>query len=77
MEIEEKIKLLAKMRAFGVKKLIKLGDSYACLIPRSWVEFNGIEIDNGYYVTLCVEGNKLIFSLIDTENLEEITVKER
>lgn len=77
MDTAEKIRALAKIRAFGVKKLIKFGDSYAITLPKSWVELNGIEIDGDYYVSLNVENTKLIFSLIDAEAIEEIAVKEK
>ena len=77
MKTEEKIKALAKIRAFGVKKLVRLGDSYALVLPKSWVELNGIEIDGNFFVSLNVEGIKLVFSLIDLEGLEEVKVKEK
>lgn len=77
MEFNEKVRLLAKERFFGIKKLVDFGNSYAVILPMNWVKLHGLEIDGEYYVTLRVEDSQLIFSPISEEEVEEITVKEK
>lgn len=77
MEIETKIKLLSQMDAFGIKKLVKVGDSFALIVPKPWVVMFCTEIENNYYFQLQVENNQLIFSPINTEEVDTINVKRR
>lgn len=78
-ELEKKaiIKELAKQQAFGVKKLVSLGGSYAVVIPMTWIKFHCTEIDGDYYFKLGVEGDMLVLRAIDDDDLENVTMKRK
>jgi antitoxin component of MazEF toxin-antitoxin module len=77
MELAEKIKILGEQHAFGVNKLTKIGNSYAIILPKVWVQMHCVDIDGGYYLRLEVEDNQLIFSPIELEDVEAIVIKEK
>lgn len=77
MEVEEKIKTLARMGVFGIKKLIKVGDSYAIIIPLPWLNMNATKINDDYYMTIRVENNSLICSPVDENDIGKLTFKEK
>ena len=77
MQIEEKIKILAEQRALGIRRLLRLGNSYAITLPKIWVELHCIEIDGVYYVKIEVQEGELFFSTISPEDIEGIVVKEK
>ncbi len=78
-EVEKKaiIRELAKQQAFGVKKLVSLGGSYAVVIPMTWIKYHCTEIDGDYYFKLDVDGDTLILKAIADEDLESITIKPK
>ncbi len=78
-EAEKKaiIRELAKQQAFGVKKLVSLGGSYAVVIPMAWIKYHCTEIDGDYYFKLDVDGDMLILKAIVDEDLESITIKPK
>ena len=78
-ELEKKamIKELAKQQAFGVKKLVSLGGSYAVVIPMTWIKFHCTLIDGDYYFKLDVDGDTLILKAIADDDLESITIKPK
>ena len=71
------IRELAKQQAFGVKKLVSLGGSYAVVIPMTWIKFHCTLIDDDYYFKLDVDGDMLILKAIADEDLESITMKPK
>ena len=77
MELEQQIKLLAESKVFGITKLIRIGGSYGVTLPKIWVDFNTVEVDDDYYCRLEVEGNALIFSPISPQDIEGIIIKEK
>lgn len=77
LEKQAIIKELAKQQAFGVKKLMSLGGSYAVVIPMTWIKFHCTEIDGDYYFKLGVEGDTLVLRAIDDEDLENVTLKRK
>ena len=77
MDLHKKIEILSKQQAFGMRKLTKVGNSFALLVPKSWLDFNCTEIDGEYYFTLQVEGNQLIFSPVDLEVVDAVTIREK
>ena len=78
-EIEKRqlIKELAKQQAFGVKKLVSLGGSYAVIIPMTWIKWHCVEIDGDYYFKLDVDNDTLILKGIADEDLEGVTLKRK
>ena len=42
---KDKIKTLASQNVLGIKKFVRIGDSFGIIIPRLWLEMNAIEID--------------------------------
>lgn len=76
-EKETIIKELAKQQAFGVKKLVSLGGSYAVVIPMTWIKFHCTLIDGDYYFKLDVDEDALILKAIADEDLESITIKPK
>jgi len=77
MEIAEKIKILAKMKVYGIRKLVRVGDSYAMIVPIQWLSVNAIQVGNDYYVAMRLENNDIIFSPVDKEFLEEIIIRRK
>lgn len=77
MELKEKIRLLSEQHAFDIRKLTRIGDSLGLLVPRTWVDLHCIEIDGEYYFRLKVAEGKLIFSAIDPDDIEAVTIKEK
>jgi hypothetical protein len=77
MELEEKIKILAESRVFGISKLIHIGGSYGLTLPKRWVEVNMTEIDGDYYCEVEVVGNTIVFRPIDPSEIESVTIKEK
>lgn len=77
MELEQKIKLLAETKAFGITKLIRIGGSYGITLPKIWVDFNAVEVEGDYYCRIEVENNALIFRPITQDDLEGIVIKEK
>jgi hypothetical protein len=77
MELEEKIRILAERKAFGIRKLLSIGNSYAIVIPKFWVEYNCLEIDGDYFMQLDVEGESIRFSPINVDSLKAVKVKEK
>lgn len=77
MELEQKLKLLAEQNIFGINKLIKLGGSYALILPRTWVDIHCISIDDAFYVKLQVIDGKLVFSSIAPRDIADIVIKEK
>lgn len=77
MQVKDKIRILAEQKIFGMRKLVKFGNSYGINLPRTWVNMNCIEIDGNYYLKLEVENNKLIFSPIDPSDIEGVVVKKK
>ncbi len=71
------IRELAKQQAFGVKKLVSLGGSYAVVIPMTWIKFHCTLIEGDYYFKLDVDGDTLILKAIADEDLESITIKPK
>jgi len=77
MELEQKIKILAESRMFGISKLVHLGGSYALILPKRWVEVNMTDIDGDYYCGVEVVDDTLVFRPIDPNDLEAVTIKEK
>lgn len=77
LEKQAIIKELAKQQAFGVKKLVSLGGSYAVVIPMTWIKFHCVEIDGDYYFRLGVEGDTLVLKAIADEDLENVSIKKK
>lgn len=80
MELKEKeklIKILAQQQAFGIKKLISIGGSFAVVIPMTWIKYHCVEIDGDNYFKLNVEGDTLILKGINDDDLEGITLKKK
>jgi antitoxin component of MazEF toxin-antitoxin module len=77
VELEQKIKLLAETKAFGITKLIRIGGSYGITLPKIWVDFNAVEVEGDYYCRIEVENNALIFRPITQDDLEGIVIKEK
>lgn len=75
MENTEKIKLLAKDSLFGVKKLQRIGGSFAVLLPREWVEWSCVEIDGDYYCKMDIADRSLLLSMIAETDLENLDIK--
>lgn len=78
-EVEKKalIRELGRQRAFGVKKLVRIGGSYAVVVPKIWINFNAVEIDGDYYFKMGVEGNELVLKAITDEDLEGVSIKPK
>ncbi|HEY41518.1 MAG TPA: hypothetical protein G4O18_06625 [Dehalococcoidia bacterium] len=78
MKIEDKLKVLAERpEIFGITKLIKIGGSYAIIVPKLWLEFNGVEVDGEYYCRLEVANSQLVFSPIAPEDIESVVIREK
>lgn len=77
MNIEEKIKRMAEQRILDVRKLTKVGDSYFLRIPKSWITWHCVEIEGDYYFRLEVDGDRLIFSPINLDDIEAVSIKEK
>lgn len=77
MEDDIKVKLLAEQKALGIRKLLRIGDSYALTLPKFWVRWHCFETDGEYYVQLTVEGSMLRFSPIDEDTLKKVMVREK
>ena len=74
-EEKVKIKVAADQNILGVTKLIKMGGSFGVTIPRVWVDFHCIDVDDEYYLIMEVEGNRLIFSPINLEDIKDIRIR--
>ena len=74
---DSKIKLLAEEKAFGIRKLTKVGDSFALILPKFWVQWYCTEIDGNYYLKLQVIDNELVFSPITSDDVKDIRIKEK
>jgi len=61
----------AILRLANGKKLIKLGRSYAIVLPRSWIDVFGYEVAGSYWVKFDQSGNS-----IKLEPLDDTFVKE-
>jgi hypothetical protein len=71
----DKIKLLAEKKAFGIRKVLPLGHSYAIVLPKFWVELFCTEIDNKYYMEIDVQDDVVRIHPVDTEALKNIHIK--
>jgi hypothetical protein len=52
MKVEDKIRVLAEQKAFGIRRLIKVGSSFAITVPKIWVNLHCLEVDDKYYLRL-------------------------
>jgi len=79
MELEQKIKIMAESKMFGITKLIRFGSSYGIVVPRLWLEMHATAIDGDYYVSLDVsdENATLAFRPINPEDIEAVSIKEK
>lgn len=75
MESVEKIKLLAKEKAFGIRRATRIGDSYGVLVPKFWLEMHSVLLDGDYYFQMQVEDGKLIISPLNLKDVENIAME--
>lgn len=76
-EREEIIKVLAKQQAYGVKRAVPLGNSFAILLPKVWLKFHAACVDGDYYFLLNIEDGNLIIKPITDEDFADVVIKPK
>ena len=75
MITREQLRVLESLGTQGIREIKKVGGSYYLLLPKSWVEVNTLEIQDGelsYWMQLEVQSNgSLVFKYPDLSDLEE------
>jgi len=66
----------AIIKSIGGKKLQKIGNSLAIVIPNMWARANATNFDGGYYVRFrYIDGDTIQISPIDHEELDGLLEK--
>lgn len=77
LEIEQKVKVLSQL-GFGIRKVSRLGNSYAIIVPKEWVEYFCLRTDDAYWVQMSIdEDNTLRISPLTEADLKAIRVRKK
>lgn len=62
----------AILKLLGATRLQRLGDSYALIIPKLWIDANAVKIDNSFYVKTDVDLDQITIEPLDREEINEL-----
>lgn len=71
-EVDNHKKRQAIMKMLGCRKLHRLGDSYAIILPKLWIDANAVKMGESYYVKMSTEMEEIIVQPIDQGEINQL-----
>ena len=70
--LEAKLKILADLGLFGLRRLSKWGNSFGLVVPKDWLNLECLLIGETYWVTLEQQGTAIVVHPVTEKELQEI-----